>query len=161
MDNITVNHADSYNRIIIKNINNYSIKIDNNTMIITKNESDQHINYITYDELIRTNLKNSKIISVLIDDQLIPNITKYNKLIIYIYRTFLLKDTIINNTLLNISQHEINDKGFTYYNDLGLSIQGTEARKSLREIINQITKNNQRIEIKIKLKSNEELIFRS
>jgi len=161
MDNITVNHADSYNRIIIKNINNYSIKIDNNTMIITRNESDQNINYITYDELIRTNLKNSKIISVLIDDQLIPNITKYNKLIIYIYRTFLLKDTIINNTLLNISQHEINDKGFTYYNDLGLSIQGTEAKKSLREIINQITKNNQRIEIKIKLKSNKELIFRS
>jgi len=158
MNNITIDNTNIYEKIIIKNINNYSIKIVNNDMIICKNELELEL--ITYNELMKKNLRNSKIIYVKIDNQLIPNITKYKKLIKYIY-TKLDRQTIINNTLINISIEEINDRGYQFESDINLSIQGTDAKTSLKEIINQITKNNQIIEIKIKLKSLEEIIYKS
>ena len=95
MDNITVEDINAYKKIIIRNINNYSIKIENNDMIITKNEQELELETITYEELMRKNLRNSKIIYVKIDNQLIPNITKYKKLIKHIYQN-IDKQTIIN-----------------------------------------------------------------
>lgn len=47
-------------------------------------------------------------------------------------------ETILQNTILNISQQEIYDKGFEYYTNLGISIQGADARRTLKEIINII-----------------------
>jgi viroplasmin and RNaseH domain-containing protein len=164
MNNIIVEITNIYEKIIIKNINNYSIKIVNNDMIICSNEleptPEPELETITYDELMKKNLRNSKIIYVKIDNQLILTITKYKKLLKYIY-TKLDRQTIINNTLINISIEEINDRGYQFESDVGLSIQGTDAKTSLKEIINQITKNNQIIEIKIKLKSLEEIIYKS
>ena len=65
------------------------------------------------------------------------------------------------NTLINISTDEINDRGYIFESEIGLSIQGTDTKNSLKEIINQLNKNNQIIEIKIKLKSLEEIIYKS
>jgi hypothetical protein len=159
MDNITVDNENTYSTIIIKNINNYSLTFENNDLIIKKLLITIPNNYISYDELFKKNLRNSKIIYVKIDNELIPNIVKYKKLIIYIYQN-LDKQTIINNTILNVSINEINDKGYVYESDIGLSIQGVDSKKALKEIINQITKNNQIIEIKIKLKSEDEIVYK-
>jgi len=157
MDNITVDNDTTYSTIIIQNINNYNLTFENNNLIIKRIESIQN-QYITYEELFKKNLRNSKIISIYIDNQLIPNIFKYKRLIKYIYQ-HLDKQTIINNTLINVSIDEINERGYVYESDIGLSIQGTDTKTSLKEIINQITKNNQQIEIKIKLKCGEEIKF--
>ena len=160
MDNITVDNENTYSTIIIKNINNYSLTFENNDLIIKKLLTTIPNNYISYDELFKKNLRNSQIIYVKIDNELIPNITKYKKLIKYIYQN-LDKQTIINNTILNVSIDEINDRGYVYEDDIGLSIQGVDSKKALKEIINQITKNNQEIEIKIKLKSEDEILYKS
>ena len=58
-------------------------------------------------------------------------------------------ETILHNTILNISQQEIYDKGFEYYTNLGISIQGADARRTLKEIIN-IIKIKYSMELKIK-----------
>ena len=157
MDNIIVDNDTTYSTIIIQNINNYNLTFENNNLIIKRIEPIQN-QYITYEELFKKNLRNSTIISVYIENQLIPNIFKYMRLIKYIYQ-HLDKQTIINNTLINVSTDEINERGYVYYSDIGLSIQSTDAKTSLKEIINQITKNNQQIDIKIKLKCGEEIIF--
>jgi hypothetical protein len=157
MDNIIVDNDTTYSTIIIQNINNYNLTFENNNLIIKRIEPIQN-QYITYEELFKKNLRNSKIISIHIDNQLIPNIFKYKRLIKHIYQ-HLDKQTIINNTLINVSINEINERGYVYDSDIGLSIQGTDAKTSLKEIINQITKNNQQIEIKIKLKCGEEIRF--
>ena len=62
-------------------------------------------------------------------------------------------ETILQNTILNISQQEIYDKGFEYYKQLGVSIQGADARRTLKEIINIIKIKNYSMELKIKLKN--------
>ena len=160
MDNITVENENTYSTIIIKNINNYSLTFENNDLIIKKLLTTIPNNYISYDELLKKNLKNSQIVYVKIDNELIQNITKYKKLIKYIYQN-LDKQTIINNTILNVSIDEINDRGYTYEYDIGLSIQGVDSKKALKEIINQLLKSNKTIEIKIKLKSEDEIIYRS
>ena len=61
-------------------------------------------------------------------------------------------ETILQNTTLNISQQEIYDKGFEYYTNLGISIQGADAIRTLKEIINIIKIKNYSMELKIKLK---------
>ena len=160
MDNITVENENTYSTIIIKNINNYSLTFENNDLIIKKLLTTIPNNYISYDELLKKNLKNSQIVYVKIDNELIQNITKYKKLIKYIYQN-LDKQTIINNTILNVSIDEINDRGYIYEYDIGLSIQGVDSKKALKEIINQLLKSNKTIEIKIKLKSEDEIIYRS
>ena len=160
MDNITVENENTYSTIIIKNINNYSLTFENNDLIIKKLLTTIPNNYISYDELLKKNLKNSQIVYVKIDNELIQNITKYKKLIKYIYQN-LDKQTIINNTILKVSIDEINDRGYIYEYDIGLSIQGVDSKKALKEIINQLLKSNKTIEIKIKLKSEDEIIYRS
>jgi hypothetical protein len=160
MNNITVENENTYSTIIIKNINNYSLTFENNDLIIKKLLTTISNNYISYDELLKKNLKNSQIVYVKIDNELIQNITKYKKLIKYIYQN-LDKQTIINNTILNVSIYEINEKGYIYEDDIGLSIQGVDSKKALKEIINQLLKSNKTIEIKIKLKSKDEIIYRS
>ena len=159
MEDITVDNDTQYNKIIIKNISNYNIQFLNNDLIITK-QIINNTQYITYEELIKKNLRHSYLIDVSINNQSIPNMTKYGQLIKYIYRQ-LDKSTIITNTIISVSDEEKNDKGFVFYPDIGLSIRGVDAKTALKEIINQITKSGQILEILIKLKSNEEIRFRN
>ena len=159
MDNITVDYDTTYQTIIIKNINNYHMQILNNNLIITKQIQDQ-LEYISYEQLIKKNLRHSQIINIQIDNQYISNITKYNKLLKYIYLQLDIT-TIITNTIISISNEEKNDKGFVYYPDIKLSIRGVDAKTALKEIINQLTKSNKTLEIKIKLKSDEIIYYKS
>lgn len=159
MEDITVDNYTQYNKIIIKNISNYNIQFLNNDLIITK----QIINnkqYITYEELIQTNLRHSYLIDVSINNQSIQNMKKYGQLLKYVYRQ-LEKSTIMTNTIISVSNEEKNDKGFVFYPDIGLSIRGVDAKTALKEIINQITKSGQILEILIRLKSNKEIYFKS
>lgn len=86
------------------------------------------------------------------------DIHKYKTLLIYIY-SITNKEIIIKNTLLNIIQEEKYDKGYYYYANLSFSVQGADTRRTLQEIINIIKKINCKMELKIKLKNGEIIIF--
>jgi len=166
MSNIVVDDDVLYNKIIIKNISDYSIQILNNELIICRiipeivPEIVPDISpSITYDELIKKDLRKSKIIYCKINNELIPNMIKYKKIINYIFSK-LSKDIILSNTKINISDKIINEKGYIYDSNIGLSIQGTDAKKALIEIIHQLSTTNQTLEIQIKLKSNDIILFR-
>ena len=89
----------------------------------------------------------------------ILDIKKYKKLLIRLYYN-MNKQTILQNTILNISEEEINDKGFDYYESLDLYIQGSDARRTLKEIINIIKIKNSSMELKIRLKNDEIIRFK-
>jgi hypothetical protein len=60
-------------------------------------------------------------------------------------------ETILQNTSLNISREKKHDKGYKYYKNLGLSFQGCDAKKTLKEIINIAKIQNCSFYLKIKL----------
>jgi hypothetical protein len=107
--------------------------------------------------LFKKNLSGSTITECKINNDN-HEIKKYTKLLIHLYSTTNI-ETILQHTILNISQQEIYEKGFKYYNHLGVSIQGADSRRNLKEIINIIKINNFSMELKIKLKNDEIICF--
>jgi hypothetical protein len=140
------------NIIIIPNIREFTLQIINGNLVLTK--IDPIIDEVT---LLKKNLRGSIIIECKINDRNI-NVYKYKKLLIYLYSTIDI-ETILQNTILNISQQEIYDKGFVYYRQLGLSLQGADAKRTLKEIINIIKIKDYNIDLKIKLKNDEIIHF--
>jgi len=132
------------NTITVQNIEEYTQQIINGNLVLTR------INpYVNEEMLFQQNLRGSTILECKINN-VHYEMKKYKKLLIYLYSITNI-ETILQNTILNISQQEIYDKGFDYYSQLGLSIQGADARRTLKEIINIIKIKNDNMEIKIKL----------
>ena len=69
------------------------------------------------------------------------------------------KQVIKDHSILNNSEEEINERGYKYYENLGLSIQGADAKTTLKEIINISKIKNCEIELKIRLNNNEYIYF--
>ena len=133
---------------LVKNRN----RRDNTEEIINDN--------ITEECLFEKCLKGSHIEECIINNNILDkyNYNKYKKILIYLYyKTD--KQTIIDKTTLNISTDKLYNKGFEYYNDLQISIQGADTRRILKEIINFIKMLNYKMEIKIKLKDDEIIKF--
>jgi len=64
---------------------------------------------------------------------------------------------IIKNTSLNIKTKKYTEKGFTYNDNLGISIQGVDANKCLNEIVIQCENNNIKLYIDIQLDNKENI----
>ena len=141
------------NIITIPNIEEYTQQIINNNLVLTRIEP-----YISEIQFFQKNLKGSKILECKIMNEIL-DIKKYKKLLIRLYYN-MNKQTILQNTILNISEEEINDKGFDYYESLDLYIQGSDARRTLKEIINIIKIKNSSMELKIRLKNDEIIRFK-
>ena len=141
------------NIITIPNIEEYTQQIINNNLVLTRIEP-----YISEIQFFQKNLKGSKILECKIMNEIL-DIKKYKKLLIRLYFN-MNKQTILQNTILNISEEEINDKGFDYYESLDLYIQGSDARRTLKEIINIIKIKNSSMELKIRLKNDEIIRFK-
>lgn len=141
------------NTITIPNIQEFTQQIINRNLILTRITP-----FIDEATLFKKNLRGSKIVECKINNIIITKIRSYTGLLRHLYSTTD-RETILQNTTLNISRQEIYDNGFHYYKQLGLSIQGTEARRTLKEIINiiKIIKNYS-VELKIKLKNDDEII---
>ena len=142
------------NIITIPNIQEFTQQIINGNLVLTRITP-----FIDEATLFRKNLRGSTIVECKINNTN-NDIHKYKKLLIYLYSTTDI-ETILQNTILNISQQEIYDKGFEYYKQLGggLSIQGADARRTIKEIINIIKIKNYSMELKIKLKNDEIIRF--
>lgn len=141
------------NKLTIPNIKEYRLQILNGDLILTRIYP-----FINENLLFQKNLRHSKIKECYINNKKIEDINKYRKLLIYLYAG-IDKKIILKNTILNISEEKLYDKGFEYYNNLGLSIQGADSRRILREIINISKINNYKLELKIKLKDNDIICF--
>jgi len=140
------------NTITIPNIQEFRQQIINGNLVLTR-----IIPFIDEATLFQKNLRGSTIVECKINNNN-NNIHKYKKLLIYLYSITDIK-TILQNTILNISQEEKYEKGFEYYNQLGVSIQGADARRILKEIINIIKIKNYSMELKIKLKNDDIIRF--
>jgi hypothetical protein len=140
------------NTITILNIQEFTQQIINGNLVLTRIKP-----FIDEATLFQKNLRGSTIIECKIDN-INYDIHKYKKLLIYLYSITNI-EIILQNTILNISQQEIYDKGFEYYNKLGVSIQGTDSRKTLKEIINIVKIKKYSMELKIKLKNDEIIHF--
>lgn len=117
------------NTITIQNIQEYTQQIINGNLVLTR-----IIPVVDDAILFQKNLRGSTISECKINN-INNDINKYKKLLINLYSTTDM-ETILQNTILNISQQEIYDKGFVYYTNLGISIQGADTRRTLKEIIN-------------------------
>jgi hypothetical protein len=140
------------NTITIQNIQEFTQQIINGNLILTR-----IIPFINEATLFQKNLIGSTIIECKINN-VNNNIHKYKKLLIYLYSTTD-TETILQNTTLNISREEEYLKGFKYYTNLGISIQGADARRTLKEIINIVQIKNYSMELKIKLNNDEVIRF--
>jgi len=105
------------------------------------------------DDLSKFNFLSSKIISCFINDNKIDKLN-YNSIIISVYNIINDGCIIIKNSLLNIKTVSFTDKGYNYYENLGISVQGVDANKSIKEIYTQATLNNIKINITIRLENN-------
>ena len=140
------------NTITIQNIQQFTQQIINGNLVLTRITP-----FIDEATLFRKNLRGSTITECKINN-VNNDIHKYKKLLINLYSTTDI-ETILQNTILNISREEIYDKGFEYYKQLGVSIQGAEAKRTLKEIINIIKIKHYSMELKIKLKNNDIIRF--
>ena len=151
---LTKNTHSIIHTITIENIQQFTQQIINGNLVLTR--INPFIDEVT---LFQQDLRGSKIKECKINN-VKKNINKYKNIIDYLYSTTDI-ETILQNTTLNISRQKIHYKGFSYNNKLGLSIQGTDARKTLKEIINIVNIKNYSIELKIELKNGEIIIFKT
>ena len=147
------------NIIRIPNINNYHQAIINNELILTR-----IYNYISIDELLDSNLSNSKInycIITDIDGEIISNTNKYFRILIDIYKS-LSASFILQNTTFNIKlTNENGNKGYRWCPEINMSVQGKDANDTLKEIIKMINFNNYKIDIEIELFNGNKLNYKN
>jgi len=137
--------------IRISNINNYKLELINNELILTL-----ILNYISESDLLSIDLRHSQIKYCIIKDK-DNNILLNNSNVISYLRNLI---DLYRNTSFNISLQKEDDKnkGYVWYPEIRLSIQGKDARGTIREIINMVRINEYKIDISINL-SNGEIIY--
>jgi len=140
------------NTIVINNIEEFTQEVVNGGLVLTR-----IVPFLDESTLFQRDFCGSKIIGCKFNGVQI-NLRKYKKLLVFIYST-VDKETILQHTILNIVEAELRTKGFRYYNQWELSIQGVDARKTLKEIINIIKVKSYQLELKIKLKTGELIGF--
>ena len=146
------------NIIRIPNINNYQQEIINNELVLTP-----IYNYITLHELLYKNLTNSKINYCIItdtDNEIISNSIKYNRILIDIYK-YLPASFILQNTTFNIKlTNENGNRGYIWYSEINMSVQGKDSNGTFKEIIKMINLNNYKIDIGIELSNGEKINYK-
>jgi len=143
--------------IRISNISDYQQEIIDNELILTP-----IYNYIDENELYSKDLNNSIIESCLIldNDEIISNSIKYFRILIDIYKS-MAASTILQNTKFNIKlTNENGFKGYAWCPEINMSVQRQDAIGTIKEIIKMIKINKYKINICIKLITNEKIKFK-
>jgi len=148
--------------ITIANIEQYTQRIINGDLVLTRNScisvTNVHAISAPLEELLEQDLSTSKIIECKINNQVMPNIKNYYKLLHDLYsRTPRL--SIIQNSKMKLTVNCYEKLGYKYYEHLQLSIQGADTKKVLQDIIIFSRILNLDLELKIRLKNNEVVIF--
>ncbi len=138
--------------IKIPHISNYIMEIVDDTLILTSK-----LNYITESDMNKICLMDSIVLGCKINDEEVDRL-KYKSILIYIYKK-MTANLILQNTEMNIKLIETNENGYTWYKDLGMSIQGKDANLTFKEILRMIKINQMKLEIEIQLKNKEIIHF--
>jgi hypothetical protein len=96
------------------------------------------------------NLVQSKVYSCNIDGKNMERLN-YRSILFTIYRIIGDRKRIKKKTLINIEFGKFTQKGYKYMEELDMSIQGTDSRATLKEIINQCNVNKIKLGIGIQL----------
>ena len=144
-------------KIHIPNISKYTIEIIDNTLILTPKDV-----FITEDDLYKTNLGKSKIISCIVKNgtDIISSTQKYRTILNDIWMN-MPTQLILQNTTFNMKLTD--EKGLNGYNwdsILKLSIQNKDSNGTMKEIIKMLKINNYNIVIHIKLEDGAEIKFK-
>jgi hypothetical protein len=118
--------------------------------------------YITNDELDRTSVISSTILDCNIKngDEIISNKLKYNSILRDLWNTTPMEKIIQKTTFNYKLTNENGLKGYIWYPNLQLSIQGKDANYAMKEILNMVKVNNYSIQITIKLQTGEIIKFK-
>jgi len=152
---------DTYKITKLKNGNILLTKIlidYENYTIINKKNGDKLLTKIKTIELKKVNevknynFKKSHIINCNINNYKSKKL-KYKALLKNVYELIGDGTKIIKNTKINIKTIKKNNEGFSYFPNLGISVQGVDSNKCLLEIINQCIKNKINLKMKINLKN--------
>ena len=114
------------NQIIISAIDDYEQKTVGQTLVLTKKSR-----WLTSDELLALDLRYSKPAGTVNKRVLGP--TNYAQLLNEVIKDS--KNEFLEYSSMNIAEGVCTLKGFKYNEDLGKSIQGADAHKTLREIV--------------------------
>lgn len=117
--------------------------VDDNVILI-RNQDD--INKIPY------KIINTKIVSCRINKKSVERL-KYSSILVELLAQC--RHVTRNTKYVNMTKEKQIDKGYKFYNELGLSIRYACAEKTLYEILNQCVVNNIRLKIKIEVDGNE------
>ena len=144
-------------KIHIPNISRYTFEIIDNTLILTPKDV-----FLTEDELDKTNLVKSSIISCIVKNGavIISSTQKYRTILNDIWKK-MPTQLILQNTTFNMKLTD--EKGLNGYNwdsILKLSIQNKDSNGTMKEIIKMIKINNYNIFIHIKLEDGVEIKFK-
>jgi hypothetical protein len=116
-------------------------------MILTRKEKKK-------EDIFINDFKKSQILSCYINNIKL-DLNKYKQILEYIYDYINDKDIIKDNTILNIEDGNISDRGFKFIEKYNFSVQGAESNKTLKEIINICLTCDINIKSSIKLESNK------
>ena len=126
-------------------------KIEDNKIEDNKIEDNKkEYNKKSVSNLNNSNFSNSNIIECKINGEYF-NKLKYRSILNHIYSIIGDGVKIIKKSNLNIKIGKKEDNGFTYLEDLLISIQGVDSNKCLKEISNQCIENKISIYLKIEL----------
>jgi hypothetical protein len=143
--------------IRIPYIENYTQEIINGELILTPKKE-----YITEDEINRTILNSSKILNCIVKngEEIISEKTGYQPILNDIWYSMptqkILQTTTFNMKLTN----ENGLKGYNWNPKLNLSIQGKNANKCMKEILNMIKLNNYSIDITFEIETKKIIRFK-
>jgi hypothetical protein len=145
---IQLNNGDILLKKVIIDVTKYNQKIKENGDILFEKINEIVIN--EFADLNNYNFTNSEIVQCYIDNKNITKL-KYKSILTEIYSIIDNGSKIIKKTLLNIETLKKEVDGFYYLENIGISVQGVDSNKCIKEIVNQCICNNISIKMKINL----------
>ena len=141
--------------LVIPEIDKYTMKIINNTLILTPVSEIKIIENreSKIEKILKNSFSKSKIQKCAINDIIHIELKKYNQILLHIY-SLIDKKIILNNTKLNIKTEEKRDRGFAYHQNIGLSIQRAESNKTMSEILNMCKIQDIKLDLEILMLDN-------
>ena len=154
--------------IQIKNINNYTIEIIDNTLILTPKMElplpplpNSPLQSISEEELYRLSLSKSVITECCIKnhDVLISNKLKFRQILIDIWKTIPSQRILQNSTFNFKLSNENGANGYTWCQEINMSFQNKDSNNSIKEIIRMCNISKYNIQITIKLEDERTIFF--
>lgn len=150
----------NFEELKIKIEENQSKKYRSNTKLWLLSYSED-LNLITKNELLKEDLKNSKIISCKILDKNNNTISEelnYTGNLRNLMKINSGRDII--KEFSNTRPGKYTEKGFRYIEEIQISYQLKDATNTMKDLMTLIDKFNYKIEIKIKLKNNKIIVYK-